>query len=119
MKKVLIVDDEPNIVMSLEFLMRKNSFEVFIARNGTEAMDLLGKEVPDLILLDIMMPDMNGYEICRHVKNTDRFQHTKVILISAKSRQADIEMGKSVGADLYVTKPFSTKNLIKQINEII
>ena len=105
MKKILIVDDEPNILMSLEYLMRRNNFEVFIARNGHEAIDLLSKEVPDLILLDIMMPDVDGYEICAFVKKQQRFAGTKVVFLSARSNKADVQKGYDIGADLYVTNP--------------
>ena len=119
MKKILIVDDEPNIVMSLEFLMRRNGFEVYIARNGKEALDLLSEKVPDLILLDIMMPDVDGYEICMIVKSQERFSQTRVIFLSAKSKQSDIEKGYELGADKYITKPFSTRNLLKEVNELL
>jgi len=118
-KKVLIVDDEPNIVMSLEYLMRKNEFEVFIARNGAEALELLSGKVPDLILLDIMMPDVDGYEICLIVKQNPRLIHTKVVFLSAKSKITDIEKGYDLGADLYITKPFSTRALLKSVNELL
>ncbi len=119
LKKVLIVDDEPNIVMSLEFLLRKNQFDVFIARNGNEALELLEHEVPDLILLDIMMPDVDGYEICRQIKLKPVLNNTKVVFLSAKSKTTDIEKGYELGADLYITKPFSTRNLIKSINQLL
>lgn len=119
MKKVLIVDDEPNIVMSLEYMMRKNKFEVFIARNGKEALDLLNKEVPHLILLDIMMPDVDGYEICEFVKGEPQYSETKVVFLSAKSKMSDIQKGYDVGADLYVTKPFSTRDLLVKIKDLI
>jgi DNA-binding response OmpR family regulator len=118
-RKILIVDDEPNIVMSLEFLMRKNRFDVFIARNGMEAMDLLAREVPDLILLDIMMPDVDGYEICQYVRENDRFDNSKVVFLSAKSKQSDIEKGYALGADLYVTKPFSTRDLLQNVKQLL
>jgi two-component system, OmpR family, alkaline phosphatase synthesis response regulator PhoP len=118
-KKVLIVDDEPNILMSLEYLMRKNEFEVFIARNGAEALELLSGKVPDLILLDIMMPDVDGYEICMIVKQNPRLVNTKVIFLSAKSKITDIEKGYDLGADLYITKPFSTRALLKSVNELL
>ncbi len=118
-KKVLIVDDEPNIVMSLEFLMRKNDYEVFIARNGSEALELLSGKVPDLILLDIMMPDVDGYEICMIVKQEPRLKDSKVVFLSAKSKVSDIEKGYELGADLYITKPFSTRNLLKSVNQLL
>lgn len=119
MKKVMIVDDEPNIIMSLEFLMKKSNYQVFIARNGTEALEILKTETPDGILLDIMMPDVDGYEICEHIRKTERLSHAKVIFLSAKSKQSDIEKGYELGADLYVTKPFSTRDLLKKVNELV
>lgn len=118
-RKVLIVDDEPNIVMSLEYMMRKNKFDVFIARNGVEALDLLSKEVPHLILLDIMMPDVDGYEICEFVKSDEKFAETKVVFLSAKSKVSDIQKGYDLGADLYVTKPFSTRELLVKVKELL
>jgi len=119
MKKVLIVDDEPNIVMALEFLFRKSSFDVLIARNGTEALELLEGNVPDIILLDIMMPDVDGYEICTTVRADARMKATKVVFLSAKSKNTDIQKGYDLGADLYVTKPFSTRSLLKSVNELL
>ncbi|MCL4156354.1 UNVERIFIED_CONTAM: hypothetical protein GTU68_065067 [Idotea baltica] len=118
-KKILIVDDEPNIVMSLEFLMRKKNHEVHIARNGTEALDILTKECPDLILLDIMMPDVDGYEICKHVRSQDKFNNTRIIFLSAKSKQSDIQKGLDMGADMYVTKPFSTRSLMSDVQTLL
>lgn len=118
-RKVLIVDDEPNIVMSLEYMMRKNKFDVFIARNGVEALDLLSREVPHLILLDIMMPDVDGYEICEFVKSDEKFAETKVVFLSAKSKVSDIQKGYDLGADLYVTKPFSTRDLLVKVKELL
>lgn len=116
--KVLIVDDEPSILMSLEFLMKKEGYQVFIARDGSEAMDIIEKEVPSIILLDIMMPNVDGYEVCYHVKNSLRFEHIKVIFLSAKNKEIDMEKGYSVGADLYVTKPFSTRTLVAKVNAL-
>ena len=117
--KVLIVDDEPNIVMSLDFLMRKAKYDVFIARNGQEALDLVEEEKPDLILLDIMMPDIDGYEVCRQIKSDESTQHCKIIFMSAKSKTADIQKGLDLGASLYITKPFSTRNLMKQVKQLM
>ncbi len=119
MKKILIVDDEPNIVMSLEYLLRRKSFDVFIARNGTEALESLGKSKPDLVLLDIMMPDVDGYEICEYIKSTPDLKHIKVIFLSAKSKKSDIEKGLELGADLYMVKPFSNKELVQNINDLL
>jgi DNA-binding response OmpR family regulator len=117
--KVLIVDDEPNIVMSLDFLMRKAKHEVFVARNGTEALELAARERPDLVILDIMMPDIDGYEVCRRLKAQEATRHAKIIFLSAKSREADVQKGLALGADSYLTKPFSTKELMRQVEALI
>ena len=119
MKKILIVDDEPAIVMSLEYLLRRKKFDVLIARNGTEALEALGNVQPELILLDIMMPDVDGYEICEYVKTSPTLKHIKIIFLSAKSKTSDIEKGLELGADAYVVKPFSTKHLLNKINELL
>lgn len=117
--KVLIVDDEPNILMSLDFLMRKEGYEVFVARNGTEAMESLHSNLPDVVLLDIMMPDVDGYEICKHIKSTEELKHCKVIFISAKSKESDIQKGYEVGADFYITKPFTNKQIVSKVKELL
>ncbi|MFN8253185.1 MAG: response regulator [Ferruginibacter sp.] len=117
--KILIVDDDPYILMSLEFLMRKNGYDVMIARNGTEALDLLNKQVPHLVLLDIMMPDVDGYEICRRIKKTEKLKSVKVVFMSAKTKEADIQKGYDLGASLYITKPFSTREMVKQVHELL
>ncbi|AFK04931.1 response regulator receiver protein [Emticicia oligotrophica DSM 17448] len=114
--KVLIVDDEPNILLSLEFLMKKEGFIVFIARDGEEAFDIINREKPRIVLLDIMMPKVDGYEVCKFIKSNKDTSDTKVVFLSAKSKEADIEKGYSIGADLYIPKPFSTRDLVKKIN---
>lgn len=119
MKKILIVDDEPNIVMSLEYNFKKNNFEVFIARDGQEALDILKDQLPDIIILDIMMPMVDGYATLEQIKKDSRLEHCKVIFLSAKNKEKDIEKGLSLGANLYVTKPFSLKKLTEQVNELI
>lgn len=118
MKKILIVDDEPNIVMALEYTFKKNNFEVFIARDGQEALDILNNDLPDIIILDVMMPNVDGYDTLEQIKNDHRLRDTKVIFLSAKSKEKDIEKGLSLGADLYMTKPFSVKKLVEQVNEL-
>ena len=116
--KILIVDDEPNIVMSLEFLLRKNGYEVFIARNGMEAMETIRREKPQIILLDVMMPGVDGYELCRFVKRGEETRRAKVIFLSAKGREMDIQKGYEAGASLYLTKPFSTRVLMEKVREL-
>jgi DNA-binding response OmpR family regulator len=117
--KILIVDDEPNILLSLDFLMKKNGFQVFVARDGDEALNILKAETPDLIILDIMMPKVDGYEVCTFIRSEPSFADSKVIFLSAKSTEADIQKGYEVGADLYLTKPFSTKELLAKVKELI
>jgi DNA-binding response OmpR family regulator len=114
--KVLIVDDEPNILMSLEFLMKKEGYRVFIARDGEEAFDIIKSEVPDVVLLDIMMPKVDGYQVCQFIKNTSEYAHAKVIFMSAKSKEADMKKGLELGADMYIFKPFSTRDLLNKVN---
>ncbi|MCE2961935.1 MAG: response regulator transcription factor [Chitinophagales bacterium] len=117
--KLLLVDDEPNILLSLDFLMRKNGFQVLLARNGTEAMQLLKEQTPDLVILDIMMPDVDGYQICQFIKGDEILQSTKVIFLSAKSKESDIAKGLELGADAYMTKPFANKALLEKVKELI
>ena len=116
---ILIVDDEPNIVMSLEFLMRKNGYQVGIARNGIEALAAIALHPYDLVLLDVMMPDVDGYQVCRELRQHPDRTATKVIFLSAKSREADVQKGYEVGADLYISKPFSTRQLMEKVRELL
>jgi DNA-binding response OmpR family regulator len=116
--KILIADDEPNILLSLEFLMKKQGYNVLIARDGGEAYDLIVAEKPDVLLLDVMMPRMNGYELCQFVKNTEGYKHARVVFLSAKSKEADIQKGYDAGADLYLPKPFSTRELVAKVGEL-
>ena len=119
MKKILIVDDEPNIVMALEYTFKKNNFEVFIARDGQEALDILKNQLPDLIILDVMMPLVDGYATLTQIKKDDRLKDCKVIFLTAKNKEKDIEKGLALGADLYVLKPFSVKKLVDQVQQLI
>jgi len=119
MKKILIVDDEPNIVMSLEYTFKKNNFEVFIARDGQEALDILTRQLPDIIILDIMMPLVDGFETLQQIKKNDQLSHCKVVFLSAKNKESDIEKGLALGADAYLTKPFSIKKVVEQVNELL
>ncbi|AXT58911.1 response regulator [Aquimarina sp. AD10] len=119
MKKILIVDDEPNIVMSLEYTFKKKNFEVFIARDGSEAIDIAESSIPDVILLDIMMPNVDGYETLKKIKDSTNLKHTKIVFLTAKNKATDIEKGLQLGADKYLTKPFSVKKLVLEINELL
>ena len=105
--------------MSLEFLMKKEGYDVKVARNGKEALEIIEKEVPVLVLLDIMMPDVDGYAICKHIKTTKKLKDIRVVFLSAKSRESDIQKGYDLGASLYITKPFSTRDLMKKVKELL
>lgn len=118
-EKILIVDDDPNILLSLEFLLVKNGYEVLVARNGMEAIEIIEQTVPKIVLLDIMMPDVDGYVICEFIKKNDRTKDAKVIFLSAKSKEADITLGYEMGADLYLIKPFSTRLLLEKITDLM
>lgn len=118
-KKVLIADDEPNIVTSIEYLMEKSGYEVRIARNGDEAIALVESFLPDIVLLDVMMPRMSGYEVCQKIRARPEWQHIKIVMLSAKGREAEVNKGISIGADIYVTKPFSNHDLIAEIDALL
>lgn len=119
MKKILIVDDEPNIVMTLEYTFKKNNFEVFIARDGQEALDLLKTNFPDVIILDVMMPMVDGFATLEQIRTNNNLKHTKVMFLSAKNKASDIEKGLALGADAYMTKPFSIKKIVEQVNNLL
>jgi two-component system, OmpR family, alkaline phosphatase synthesis response regulator PhoP len=118
-KRVLVVDDEPNIVMSLEFLMRRAGFEVTVARNGREALDALEGSPPDLLLLDVMMPEFDGYEMCERIRARPEWSGTKIVMLTARGREVERERGLALGADAYVTKPFSTRDLVEQVKRML
>ena len=118
-KKVLIVDDEPNIVISLEFLMKREGFEVSIARDGEEALRKVEESVPDLILLDVMMPRKSGFEVCQQLRGNPAYAGLKIIMLTAKGRDTEVTKGLDLGADAYMTKPFSTKELAAQVKSLL
>ena len=108
---VLVVDDEPNIVLSLEFLMTQLGLDVRVAGDGLSALEEIGREVPDLVLLDVMLPKCDGYEVCRKIRADPMFDKVKVVMLTAKGRDAEREKGLAAGADDYITKPFSTREV--------
>lgn len=118
-RKVLIVDDEPNIVVALEYLMRQNGFDVRAARNGEEALALLGEFRPDLVLLDVMMPRKDGYQVAQTIRDTPALSGTRILMLTAKGRETEISKGLAVGADAYITKPFSTLELVEQVKRML
>ena len=114
-KYVLIVDDEPNIVLSLEFLMKKEGYEVVSAGNGEEAMQAIAENKPDLILLDVMMPKKDGYELCQELRADKSWKDIKIIMLTAKGRDVEREKGLALGADDYITKPFATQEVVEKV----
>ena len=118
-RRVLVADDEPNIVAALEFLLRHEGYEVEIARNGEQALAMIDHSPPDLVLLDVMMPLKDGHAVCRQIRDSERLRHVKVIMLTAKGRDADVSKGLAHGADLYVTKPFSTRELMDSIRKLL
>jgi DNA-binding response OmpR family regulator len=118
-RKILIADDEPNIVTALEFLLQKNGYEVLVARNGDLALSLVEQHKPDLVLLDVMMPVKSGYEVCQRMRERPDWRDIKIVMLTAKGREVEMNKGLSVGADLYITKPFSTQELVQKINALL
>jgi len=118
-RRVLIVDDEPNIVTSLEFLMRGGDYEVRVALNGAEALRLADSFRPDVILLDVMMPQRSGFEVCQKIRENPVLRDVKIIMLTAKGRDAERDRGLDLGANAYVTKPFSTKELVNTVRELL
>jgi DNA-binding response OmpR family regulator len=118
-KKILAVDDEPNILMSIEFILEMGGYEVHIARDGDEALEVAERVRPDLILLDINMPRKDGYEVCRILRERKDLSGTKIIMLTAKGQTLEKKKGLEVGADDYVTKPFSAADLIEKIRTMI
>lgn len=119
MKKILLVDDEPNIIMSLEYTFKKNNFEVYIARDGQEALDILENQIPDAIILDVMMPNVDGYATLEQIIKNEKLNHCKIIFLSAKNKETDIQKGLDLGANAYITKPFSLKKLVDKVKELL
>ena len=118
-KKVLIVDDEPNIVAALEFLLEKNGYQVQVAADGEEALARLDDYSPDLVLLDVMVPKVSGYEVCQRMRAQPKWRDIKIVMLSARGREVEVEKGMSLGADLYVTKPFSSAELVATIGGLL
>lgn len=117
--KILIVDDEPNIVLSLEFLMKQAGFRVSTAADGEAGLEAVAAECPDLILLDVMMPRKNGYEICQAIRENPAWKHIRIIMLTAKGREVEKEKGLALGADDYVTKPFSTQEVVEKVQALL
>jgi len=118
-KSILVVEDEPNIVLSLQFLMKKAGFEVRVANDGEEALALVQDRAPDLILLDVMIPKRDGFDVCQTIRANSDWKDVCIILLTAKGREVDREKGIALGANDYVTKPFSTRDLTEKVKQIL
>ena len=116
---IVIADDEPNILISLEFLLKRAGYRVSLARDGQEALDAILRERPALALLDVMMPHKTGFEVCQAVRADDRLAGIRLLLLTAKGRDTDVAKGLAMGADGYMTKPFSTKALVERVRELL
>jgi DNA-binding response OmpR family regulator len=116
--KVLIVDDEPNIVTSLEFLMKRKGYETRVAQDGEEALAEVDRFEPDLVLLDVMLPKKDGFEVCQALRAEGR-PDLRIVMLTAKGREAELAKGLALGADLYITKPFSTRELVEQVARLL
>jgi DNA-binding response OmpR family regulator len=117
--KVLVADDEPNIVISLEYLLKREGYTVTVAKDGQEALDAITLERPDLVLLDVMMPKKSGFEVCQAVRANEALQSTKILMLTAKGRDTDVAKGLALGADAYMTKPFSTRELVLKVAQML
>lgn len=117
--KILIADDEPNILISLEYLMQREGFTVSLARDGQQTLDAILRDPPDLVLLDVMMPRKGGLEVCQEVRADPRLKGVRILMLTAKGRDTDAAKGLALGADAYVTKPFSTKDLVARVRDLL
>jgi DNA-binding response OmpR family regulator len=118
-KRILVVDDEPSILLSLEFLMEQEGYDVHTATDGEEALQAVHEKLPDLILLDVMMPKRDGFEVCQTIRANPEWQEIRIIMLTAKGREVDQEKGIALGADDYITKPFATRELVEKVRIVL
>lgn len=117
--KVLIVEDEESILLSLEFLLRKDGYDVYCSKDGAAALQMLSQLTPDLVLLDVMLPLIDGYDLCRIMRTNPALEKTRIMLLTARGRESEIARGISLGADAYLTKPFSTRELMDTVRALM
>ncbi len=117
--KVLIADDEPNILISLEYLMKREGYEVVVVRDGQQALEAIIRERPDLVLMDVMMPLKSGFEVCQEVCAMESVKDTPILMLTAKGREIDIAKGMGMGATAFMTKPFSTREMAQRVRELL
>ena len=118
-KRILVVDDEPNIVLSLEFLMTQAGYEVSTAADGESALASIEATPPDVVLLDVNIPKRNGYEVCETIRANPAWEGVRVVMITAKGRDVEREKGLALGADDYIIKPFSTREVVAKVAEVL
>jgi len=118
-KEILIVDDEPDVVVPIQFLMEQLGYLVMVAERGEDALDLIYQYKPDLVILDILLPGIDGYEVCEIIRLDANCREVKIIFLTAKGREVDIAKGLSLGADAYITKPFSNTKLVTKVKELL
>jgi DNA-binding response OmpR family regulator len=117
--KILIVDDEPSIIVPVQFLMEQNGYDVMVAFSGEEAMEIIAENKIDLILLDIMLPVIDGFEVCQRVRENPQWNKIKIILLTALGSDSNVEKGLALGADAYITKPFSNIKIVDKVKELL
>ena len=118
-EKILITDDEPNILISLEYLMKREGYQVSVARDGQEAIDAVARDKPRLVLLDVMMPKKTGFEVCQALRADEANRDIRILLLTAKGRETDVAKGLGMGADAYMMKPFSTRELTEKVRQML
>ena len=119
MKKVLIVDDDPNILFLISEVLTRNGYEPLMAYSGASALELVRTHRPELVVLDIMMPGLDGFEVCKKIKADPAYRDTKIVMLTAKTKAADIQAGLAAGADAYFTKPFKIAELSAKIKQLL
>ena len=118
-KSVLIADDEPNIVISLEFLLEQAGYQICVAHDGQEALEAIQRQPPDLVLLDVMLPRLSGFDVCQKIRENPAWQPMRIVMLTAKGREVEVSKGLALGADAYITKPFSTQELLAQVRDLL
>jgi DNA-binding response OmpR family regulator len=118
-KKILIIEDDLDMAASVKIRLEANNYEVHLAKDGMDGLNMARIEKPDLIILDIMLPKLDGYKVCRMLKFDDRYKSIPIILLTAKIQKVDVERGGEVGADAYVTKPFRSEDLLVKVKELL
>lgn len=116
---ILIVDDEKNIAISVDYLLRREGYQVSVAHDGEEGLRRIREDRPDLVLLDIMMPKLNGFQVCEAVRQDPELAGVRIVMLTAKGRDAEKEKGLALGADAYITKPFATRELVSQVKALL